>query len=177
MSLKELTKKSHDAAEHTPFMKAVFKKSMPLAVWRDFTFQKYNFYKIIEDRCRRQSLLGGIEGIERTSALYEDYSSMGDVNSSTLRPATTDYMAYLNKLSEPNKLLAHLYVWHMGDLFGGQMIKGLINASSHALEFENVEELKLSIREKLNDNMADEANVAFDWAIKIMNEFNDELTV
>jgi heme oxygenase len=177
MSLKELTKNKHTEAERTPFMKAVLKKKIPLAVWRDFTFQKYSFYKIIEDKCRRLSLLGGIEGIERTTALYEDYSNMpGDLVAAP-SPATADYIAYLDKLTEPNKLLAHLYVWHMGDLFGGQMIKEIVDAPHASLEFENVEELKTNMRTKLNDNMAPEANEAFDWAIKIMNEYNHVFAV
>lgn len=175
MSLKEFTKEKHTEAERTPFMKAVLKKKIPLNIWRDFTFQKYSFYKVIEDKCRRQSLLGGIEGIERTQALYEDYSNMEGDRITAPRPVTADYMLYLDKLTEPDQILAHLYVWHMGDLFGGQMIKEIVEAPHTSLDFEDVDGLKMAVRSKLNDKMGPEANVAFEWAIKIMNEYNDEL--
>jgi heme oxygenase len=59
----------------------------------------------------------------------------------------------------------------MGDMFGGQMIKKIIDAPSSHLDFENAAELKTTIRSKLTDDMADEANVAFDWAIKILNHY------
>jgi len=177
MSLKELTKEKHTAAESTPFMKAVFKKKMPISVWRQFTFQKHAFYKIIESKCRRKSLLGGIEGIERGLLLYEDYISMPKTGPLFITESTKAYMAYLDKLDDPDRLLAHLYVWHMGDLFGGQMIKEIVDAPSSALNFDNPDELKAGMRLKLKDEMADEANAAFDWAIKIMTDFDDQLTV
>jgi hypothetical protein len=43
------------------------------------------------------------------------------------------------------------------------------------LDFPDVEGLKVAIRSKLGDDLADEANIAFDWAIKIMNEYDSSL--
>jgi heme oxygenase len=60
----------------------------------------------------------------------------------------------------------------MGDMFGGQMIKKLIDAPHTHLEFANVMELVAVMRPMLTDDLADEANVAFDWAIKILNEYD-----
>jgi len=40
MSLKELTKENHARAEGTAFMKAVFDLSLPMELWRDYTYQK-----------------------------------------------------------------------------------------------------------------------------------------
>jgi heme oxygenase len=64
----------------------------------------------------------------------------------------------------------------MGDLHGGQMIKKVIDAPHTNLDFENIEELKTKIRLKLNDNLAEEANVAFDWAIRIMKSYDEEFS-
>jgi len=74
-------------------------------------------------------------------------------------------------LDSADRVMAHLYTWHMGDLYGGQMIKRMIAAPSRSLDFENVDELKINIRKKLKDSMVDEVNCAFDWAIKILNEY------
>jgi heme oxygenase len=62
----------------------------------------------------------------------------------------------------------------MGDLFGGQMIKKMISGSHKSLDFDNPDYLKTKIRTKLKDSMAAEANVAFDWAISILNTYHVE---
>ena len=71
--------------------------------------------------------------------------------------------------------MAHLYTWHMGDMFGGQMIKKIVPGSHRALEFEDTKTLMTNIRAKLDDSMGDEANIAFEWAIKIMESYDDSL--
>jgi hypothetical protein len=52
------------------------------------------------------------------------------------------------------------------------MIKRLIPGSHIAFEFENKDQLISTIRSKLDDSMADEANLAFDWAIRILQEYD-----
>ena len=70
--------------------------------------------------------------------------------------------------------MAHLYVWHMGDLYGGQMIKRLVQGSHIALDFENKELLIQNIRAKLNvETMGQEARRAFEWSIKILKEYDN----
>ena len=63
-------------------------------------------------------------------------------------------------------------MWHMGDLYGGQIIKTILPDFPHnSLEFVNADVLKAGIRAKLTDDMGVEANNAFDWAINLMNQF------
>ena len=172
MSLKELTADLHDKAEKTAFMQSVMKKTLPLDAWADFTYQKTLFYNVIERCASVTGLLADLPGIDRTFLLYQDYKEMtqGSHNHS-YKQSTLDYYNYVLGLHEDkDKVMAHLYVWHMGDLFGGQMIKKIINAPHRALDFKDPDLLKQTIRSKLNDNMAPEARVAFEWAIKIMNE-------
>jgi heme oxygenase len=78
---------------------------------------------------------------------------------------------------DEKSLLAHLYTWHMGDMYGGQMIKKILPGSHSNLEFENAEELKTNLRAKLDDSLGNEANKAFEWAIKIMDTYNNELSM
>ena len=70
-----------------------------------------------------------------------------------------------------DKILAHLYTWHMGDLFGGQMIKRVVKAPHSSLEFIDAPGLISTIRTKLSDDMAPEVRTAFDWAIKILESY------
>ena len=177
MSLKELTKDKHIEAEHTAFMQAVFKKQMPASVWADYTYQKSNFYASIETVARDAGLTHDCLEIERALKLYFDAKEMNGTHYPRLRPITIEYSRYLLDLvGQPDKIMAHLYTWHMGDLHGGQMIKKVLPDFPHRnLEFDNVENLKTVIRTKLNDSMADEANTAFEWAIRIMDSYKDEL--
>ena len=174
MSLKELTKDNHALAETTPFMKSVFAGTMPKDVWTDYTYQKQLWYKEIERAARQVGLLENLAGIERSELIMEDYREMiaGTFLYNTYKSVTKDYVIYLQSLKDRNKILAHLYTWHMGDMFGGQMIKKIINAPHRHLEFANTSELIAVLRPMLTDDLADEANVAFEWAIKILNQYD-----
>ena len=59
----------------------------------------------------------------------------------------------------------------MGDLFGGQMIKKIVQAPHRALEFKDPQTLMTNLRAKLDDRLGEEANIAFDWAIKLMDSY------
>ena len=74
-------------------------------------------------------------------------------------------------LNDPHKLMAHVYVFHMGDLSGGQMIKEKIPGAGSMFTFDtDIEELKTIIRSKIDDTMADEAKWAFDSATQLFKE-------
>ena len=173
MSLKELTKDKHTLAEQTPFMQAVFKGTLTLDTWVDYTYQKSFFYNTIELLAEQAGLLDNLPGIKRTELLKQDYKEMmlNKFGYHIPKESTKDYIMYLRRLVTPDDIMAHLYTWHMGDLFGGQMIKRVITAPHRSLEFENADLLKNNIRVKLNDSMGIEANRAFDWSIQILNEY------
>jgi heme oxygenase len=173
MSLKELTAEKHRLAESTPFMKSVFAGTMSKEIWADYTFQKMFWYRSIEKKSQELGLLEGIEQIRRADLIQEDlYEMAGDFYvSKQPNPITQEYVDYINSLKYPRAVLAHLYTWHMGDMFGGQMIKKLIDGPHKHLDFENVQELMSRFRSMLGNDLADEANIAFDWAIKILNRY------
>jgi hypothetical protein len=174
MSLKELTAEKHTAAEKSPFMQMVFNKTMPKEVWLSWTFNKMHWYNAIEVRAREEGLLDNLPGIERTYKLYKDFKTMvGNRSASYVCNTYTErYCDYIMDLENVNDVMAHLYVWHMGDLYGGQTIKTILPDFPHnSLKFVNADVLKAGIREKLNDDMSVEANNAFDWAIILMGQF------
>lgn len=180
MSLKELTKDKHTAAENTQFMRAVFKKNMPKELWADWTYQKTLFYNGIEGAAGACRLLGDLPDIRRAFYLYLDFKDLwGQQNAvPKYRQVVIDYYNYILSISgDPNRVMAHLYVWHMGDMFGGQMIKKIVPGPHRNLEFQDTATLMTNIRAKLDDSMADEANLAFDWAIKMMNDYEYELSL
>jgi heme oxygenase len=177
MSLKELTAEKHQEAESTPFMKAVFAKKLPKEVWADWTYQKWLFYGAIEGAAGANRLLGDLPDLRRAFYLAMDYQEMNGNNPRhEFRPIVVEYYNYLLSISkDPNKIMAHLYTWHMGDMFGGQMIKKIVDAPHRNLEFTDPRTLMTNIRAKLDDSMGDEANVAFDWAIRMMRDYDSSL--
>ena len=177
MSLKDLTSAKHAEAESTPFMKAVFARTLPFDLWVDWTYQKWLFYGAIEGAAGANRLLGDLPDLRRAFYLAMDYAEMNGNNPRhDFRPIVVDYYNYLLSISkDPNKIMAHLYTWHMGDMFGGQMIKKIVPGAHRNLEFEDPRTLMTNIRSKLDDSMGDEANVAFDWAIRMMRDYDSSL--
>ena len=93
----------------------------------------------------------------------------------TLYPSTLKYINYItNRNLSEQQILAHLYVRHMGDLYGGQMIKKVVPGTATMYEFSNRSELISALRQKLDVNMAAEANECFAFAIELFTELANE---
>lgn len=178
MSLKEITKDLHHEAETTQFAKQLLSGKITKEAYAKYLWQCVLFYGLIEMSCKRQGFLDNMPGIERADSIFLDYLEIKDGTEKWL-PSAIEYHNYLIKLMEgPRKHLikAHMYVRHMGDLFGGQIIKKQVAHVSKGkfYDFKDVEGLKSAIRTELTDDLGDEARVAFEYAIKIMRELNDE---
>jgi len=172
MSLKELTSAKHTEAENTPFMKTVIAGNISKEAWADFTHQKSLIYNAIEGAAGALGITKDLPDVQRCHYLCMDFLEM-NVPDVKYRQEAIDYYHYILSIAKDHdKILAHLYVWHMGDLFGGQMIKTIVDAPHRALDFKDAGTLRTAFRSKLDDRLGDEANVAFDWAIKLMNSYD-----
>ena len=104
--------------------------------------------------------------------LEEEYDIQRNVD--LLCPTVAQYVGHVMGLEEEDDILAHIYVRHFGDMYGGQMIRKRNPGSGKMYDFNNVEELKATVRERLNDDMADEANRCFEFAMQLFEELGDE---
>ena len=87
------------------------------------------------------------------------------------RPQPLPASVYAKAGNDPDKLMAHVYVMHMGDLSGGQMIKRKVPGEGRMYQFDTSrKELKEAIRAKTNDGMADEAKWVFESATNTFKE-------
>jgi hypothetical protein len=175
MSLKELTAERHSLAENTAFMKSVFDRSITPGTWTDFLYQKWHIYHTIETKAKFHELLDGLSGLVRGPMIYQDYENNireYRLSYSKLHSVVQEYTGYIADLKS-DAVLAHVYTWHLGDIYGGQMIKKLAPGSHISLEFENAHSLAAALRDKLDDSLGVEANTAFDWAIKILKTYDD----
>jgi heme oxygenase len=173
MSLKELTHEQHRRAETRPFVKVLFSGNIDPKLYAQYLYNQFPMYELLEVCAMPHGLLSDIPGILRSKAILEDYKELwgDDSDRPALCKTVQDYMDHIMSIKDdPKKLMAHIYVRHMGDLAGGQMIAKRIPGSGKYYQFENADDLKTKVRQKIDDSMADEAKVCFDFAAKFFEE-------
>ena len=176
MSLRELTAEKHHDAERTAFVKELLSGSITEERYATFLFNLHPIYHVLESFAMINGSMDDLHDLCRANSIYEDYLELWkDTKTPELCPTVDRYLKYIKDelLPNPDRLFAHIYVRHMGDLAGGQMIAKRVPGSGTMYKFENGEELKNKIRSKLNDTMGDEANIAFDFAISLMKDMNE----
>jgi heme oxygenase len=179
MSLKEITKDLHHEAETTTFAKMLLSGKIGKQEYKNYLYNLLAIYDPIEWYCKRQGFFDTMPDLPRLKGILADFMELDDGTYCYLTPATLDYQAYLHALgNEPdNKHLikAHLYVRHMGDLFGGQIIKKQVAhiSSGKFYEFDNADSMKMNIRSMLTDDLGEEAKIAFEYAIAMMKDLYD----
>jgi len=181
MSLREITQDLHHKAETTKFAQLLLSGKIEKADYRNYLYNLLAVYDPIEWYCKRQGFLDQMPFLPRLRAIHADFLELDDKEYYYLTPATLEYQAYLHKLGNDRDrkhlIRAHLYCRHMGDLYGGQIIKKQVAhiSSGKFYYFENEEYLKLQIRQELTDDLGPEARVAFEYAIKMMQDlYNGE---
>lgn len=175
--LKELTWENHQKAERTDMARKMLKGMTP-AEYHRYLYNQYVQYAALESRASQLGILDGIEHIQRSELIREDITELENEhgiqrNVDLLCPVVSRYVGHVMELDEDGAL-AHMYVRHFGDMYGGQMIKKRNPGSGKMYEFENVEDLKATVRAKLKDEMADEANRCFEFAMELFEELNNE---
>lgn len=180
MSLREITKDLHREAETTKFAKLLLSGKIQLPDYKNYLYQLIAVYDPIEWYNSRQGVLDSMPTLPRLSAIRQDFAELDDGSYCYLTPSTLSYQAYLHALgNDPLRkhlIKAHLYCRHMGDLFGGQIIKKQIShiSSGKFYDFDNAEEMKTLIRAELTDDLGSEARTAFSYAILMMRDLYAE---
>ena len=173
--LKELTWEIHQQAERTEFAKKLLKGLKPVDYHR-YLLNQYEIYAALENAA--ESILKDFEHIRRADAILLDIEELEVTynlgRDPTLICSVVDrYREHVSKLDHDG-LLAHLYVRHFGDMYGGQFIKKRNPGSGKMYDFDDVENIKQLVRSHLKDSMADEANRCFEFAIELFKELSSE---
>jgi len=176
--LKELTWENHQKAERTEHARKLLKGMSPEEYHR-YLYNQYVQYAALESIANTEGVLEGIEHISRAANILQDLQELEEEytiqrNVDLLCPTVGNYVAHVMGLEDSDDILAHIYVRHFGDMYGGQMIRKRNPGSGKMYDFDNVEELKATVRERLNDDMADEANRCFEFAMQLFEELGDE---
>jgi heme oxygenase len=172
MSLKDLTWEEHRNAETRPFVKVLFSGNVDPQLYATYLYNQFPMYEILEVCTMPHAVLNDIPGILRSKAIRADFEELwtGE-DKPPLCPVVDEYIKYIISIKDdPNKLMAHIYVRHMGDLAGGQMIAKRVPGSGKYYQFDNVDDLKTKIRAKVNEDMVEEAKLCFRFAAKLFDE-------
>ena len=174
MSLKDLTHKNHTRAEAHPFTTRLVSGELSEEVYADYLYNQLPAYHRLETLCEQRGLLKNIETIKRSQAILDDFNQLTPTYPiSKIYPATIKYVDYLENLTN-QQLLAHLYVRHMGDMYGGQMIKTKIPGNGSMYDFSDRKQLIQNLREKLSDDLATEANFCFEQIFLLFTDLANE---
>jgi heme oxygenase len=175
-SLKELTLAKHAEAEQQSFIKSIFAGNVDKQKYTDYLGQLVILYGALEAFADEHDIFGGIREIKRLKLIEQDWFELkGNDNAINIaNQSTIEYVNYLYSIrNDKKKLLAHIYVRHLGDMFGGQMMAKLLPGSNNMFKFDDIPKLMAGLRNQLDVSMADEANIAFDYNIKMIKDFND----
>lgn len=174
-NLRELTQESHTAAERSPFVKVLFSGHINPELYAIYLKNIHPMYEVLEVSAVPHGLFEGLPEIRRASAIQEDFLELWGPDKEKqppVLPVVHDYVKYISGIKDnPHRLMAHIYVRHMGDLSGGQMIAKRVPGSGRYYQFDGEpQKIKEAIRAKLDDGMAEEAKVCFSYAKRVFDE-------
>jgi heme oxygenase len=176
MSLRDLTHEAHQDAERQEFVKILLSGEINPKLYAAFLKNQHPQYELLEVTAMMHGLLNNLPDIRRAPAILADFQELWEDTDIpvTMLPVVKEYMDHIMSIKDdPKKLMAHIYVRHMGDLAGGQMIAKKVPGSGRMYQFADPNTLKTRIREKIDDSMADEAKIAFGFATQLFKEIMD----
>ncbi|AMW31164.1 MULTISPECIES: heme oxygenase (biliverdin-producing) [Arthrospira] len=203
--LREGTKKSHTMAENVGFIKCFLRGTVEKTSYRKLAGNLYFVYTAMEeemDRHKNHPILSKLyfPELNRKSAIEQDLLFYYGSNwREEVQPseAAQAYVARIREISErePALLISHLYTRYLGDLSGGQILKGIAQTAMNLsdgqgtqfYEFNEIpdeKEFKNNYRQIMNDlpidqetadRIVEEANDAFGMNMKMFNELEGNL--
>ena len=203
--LREGTKKAHTMAENVGFIKCFLKGVVEKNSYRKLVGNFYFVYSAMEEEMERHwqhPILSKIyfKQLNRQRSLEQDLSFYYGPNwreQITLSAAGEAYVQRIREISaaSPELLIAHSYTRYIGDLSGGQILKGITQRSMNLsdgqgtafYEFKDIpdeKQFKATYRQALNDlpideatadRIVDEANGAFGINMKLFQEMEGNL--
>ncbi len=179
MSLKEQTKDLHETAENNPFAQRLLSGNISINEYACYLTNLEPIYNTIESIAQEIKLLSDdMLPIKRTELIREDLAELKQMGADhcVILESTIHYINYLKHLDK-DKILAHLYTRHFGDLYGGQILKAKVPGSGKMYEFTDRKALIDTTRMMLSDDLGPEARIAFQHAIYLFEGLNNEFNI
>lgn len=173
-NLKELTWEHHKNAERQDFVKVLMSGKINPDLYATYLWNQHKKYDLLEAIASALGCFDGIPvDIRRKNKIEADFLELWRRKEApVILPSTEDYIMHMKPLMlEPDSVMAHIYVLHMGDLSGGQMIKKRVPGKGTMYDFEgDINSIKETIRAKTHDRMADEAKWVFESSTKLFQD-------
>lgn len=174
--LRETTNNKHREIEKLPLIKNMFEGKFTTEMYLHYLYELKHIYKTLEDLAEKQGIFRDMYSIKRYALICQDINELGGYPDRPLTNATQEYLTYLNQLheTEPHMIMAHVYVRHMGDMYGGKLMARVLPGLGLMYQFENKNELIKTFNSLLTPELGPEANRGFDFFIKIFTELWNE---
>lgn len=163
--LRQATQKKHEAVEALPFIQYLLHGKITTEHYIIYLAEMTEIYRRLEFLALHAGLLDNMPELPRTSRMEEDLEELAPGYAVELTNATKEYLAYLTNLSnssDPRQLFAHVYVRHLGDMYGGKLISRAVPGAGRWYEFDNRADLVKRFNDALTEDLTAEALVAFD---------------
>ena len=191
LQLKTETKKSHTAAENTKFVGSFLRGVVSKESYKQLVANFYFIYRAMEeevDKLKEDPIVSKIayDELNRVNNLERDLRYFYGPNWRAIITPSDACQQYVNRIREvadedPELLVGHHYTRYLGDLSGGQILRGIAEKALNLpegeglyfYEFEKIEdkkEFKTKYRASLNElpinqsqanAIINEANYAF----------------
>lgn len=198
--LREGTKAAHTAAERTDFIRRFLQGHIEAEPYRKLLAGLYHVYSALEEQLekhRSHPILSQIyfPALRRKQSLEQDLSyfdGSDHFRKPSASPMAERYAARIRELGKhaPELLVAHCYTRYLGDLSGGQILKGIAqqalklptDAGLAFYDFPHIADhgaFKESYRSRLDQlpfdetmiaRIVDEANAAFQLNVALFEE-------
>lgn len=152
--LRAETKDAHTAAERSGIMRSLLRGTLARPQYVALLQNLAELYDALEteiDRHGDHPALADVQWsqLRRGPALHEDIARLSDgAADAEISPVTREYVDHLHSLGNtaPELLFAHAYLRYLGDLYGGQIIRRIVQDKMHLdavafYDFENIENL------------------------------------
>ena len=174
MTLRDTIKQIHDTAEHHPLAQSMVNGHVPAAAYMDLLANLTVVYGELESKARSNGCIAAdrLTALPRFKSMVEDLAELAaahDVETTIYTQLLTEYGDSIWAQTQEGTM-AHLYVHHMGDLFGGQILKRVLPGKCSRYDFDNRDGLIKEIRSHLTDTMAGEAIHAFEFVISLYDK-------
>ena len=185
LDIKELTMQHHKDAERQAFVRILMSGEIDEKLYATYLYNQLQCYSVLEKYGLHNSLFIDTPGILRAEHIHYDYRNLWtDIGAPPeITQSTKEYIEHIESIQdEAMKLYAHIYVRHMGDLSGGQMIMKKTPGPNRYYKFKHKEvgDYKRIVKETINTylnvyehSVVPEAKYCFESATKLFKEMTE----
>lgn len=177
--LREFTNAKHREAESKPFVQYLLGGTITKEHYVMYLQQMFPVYAILEYYAELAGLIQDLPDLKRSNYILQDLAEFSSGYPNKKYESTQKYRKHIEELFyTPEKrhlLLAHIYVRHMGDLYGGKIIAKRVPGSGLAYQFEDRPALIKALDAKLTTELVEEALIGFDLSMGIFDELQEKI--